>query len=428
MKKIGNKQYSVQKFQGEHKDEYVVMEVKNGVPNGLAQLFNNGLIQMSWRMVDGNREGALTIYENGIVSRMIKWECLDELSDMNVIREVVNDMSGIRVMVEKSSESGVIIYRGGYNSKTLGKCGYGIEYDEETGVEKSTGYYCDDRLVHIHQLFVPDHENNGKLKMMEFDGDESVDNVGEVVNRHPIYVGGYRLDTKANRFVRSGKGYAIDLVGGICDYVSEWDENGEEVDGCVRKLFGGWYGEGEYDQSIRVSEIDEQIMENEKLERIEMFQTKWNDQLAAILNVDVINIHSIEEFVICNGAMNEKYNEISNMKLDLSEFTQLRTISIGNNSFMYVREFLIDGLGSLEKIRIGHGCFSISDEERGDGICRITNCPSLCEVVIGKGSFEDYKQFEISDVDSLRCIEFNEKNTYINPGNFVYADCIIKGM
>ena len=112
----GDKSYIVQRYQGEHKDEYTVMEVENGVPNGLAQLFDNGVIQMSWRMVNGQRRGRLTVYENGVVSRMTTWNSLDQMSlkkngdeEDAFVREVLNDKSGKRLLIERNAKTNMIV-------------------------------------------------------------------------------------------------------------------------------------------------------------------------------------------------------------------------------------------------------------------------------------------------------------------------------
>ena len=98
-------------------------------------------------------------------------------------------------------------------------------------------------------------------------------------------------------------------------------------------------------------------------------------------------------------------------------FHQLKSIIIGNDCFNHVREFVIDG---LESVNIGKKCFRIDRKERDDGICRITNCPNLRHLEIGNRSFEDFKSFEISNVNSLQSIEFGECC-------FKYADCSLKG-
>ena len=74
--------------------------------------------------------------------------------------------------------------------------------------------------------------------------------------------------------------------------------------------------------------------------------------------------------------------------------------------FQYVREFVIDGLERLESIIIGNNCFIIDYEERDDGVCRITNCPNLRQLEIGDYSFEDFKSFELSNLNSIQSIKF----------------------
>ena len=114
--------------------------------------------------------------------------------------------------------------------------------------------------------------------------------------------------------------------------------------------------------------------------------------------------------------------EESLTKLEFSSygFTQLRSITVYNNCFKNVREFVLDGLDKLESVKIGEKCFSISTKERDDGVCRITNCFNLRELEIGDESFQDFNQFKLSSVVSLQSIRFGHEC-------FLYADCILKG-
>ena len=92
-----------------------------------------------------------------------------------------------------------------------------------------------------------------------------------------------------------------------------------------------------------------------------------------------------------------------------NSFHQLKSITIGNDCFQHVREFVIDGLESLESVIIGEKCFRIDDEERDDGVCRITNCPNLRQLEIGNYSFVDFKSFELSNLNSIQSIKFGDK-------------------
>ena len=99
----------------------------------------------------------------------------------------------------------------------------------------------------------------------------------------------------------------------------------------------------------------------------------------------------------------------------------LKSITIGNACFENVREFVVDGLESLESVKIGEKSFRIGDYARNDGICRITNCPNLRHLKIGNWSFEGFKSFELSNLNSIQSIKFGFHCFY-------YAeDCSLKG-
>ena len=98
----------------------------------------------------------------------------------------------------------------------------------------------------------------------------------------------------------------------------------------------------------------------------------------------------------------------------------LRQLEIGDYCFQHVREFVIDGLDNLESVQIGGSCFRISDDERDDGVCRITNCPNLRQLEIGGYSFYYFNSFELSNLNSIQSIKFGWRC-------FKYADCSLKG-
>ena len=124
----------------------------------------------------------------------------------------------------------------------------------------------------------------------------------------------------------------------------------------------------------------------------------------------------IQHLFICRC---EEYRD-EKLILSTNSFNQLKSITIGSSCFQNIREFVIDGLESLEIVKISGNCFRISDEERDDGVCQITNCPNLHQLEIGYGSFEDFKSFEISNINSLQSIKFGECC-------FWYADFSLKG-
>ena len=101
-------------------------------------------------------------------------------------------------------------------------------------------------------------------------------------------------------------------------------------------------------------------------------------------------------------------------------FHQLKSIEIVDKTFQHVREFVVEGLASLESVKIGDMCFRKDKKERNDGLCRITNCPNLRQLEIGYKSFVDVKSFELSNLNSIQSIKFGW-------GCFYYADFSLKG-
>ena len=239
MKKYPGKQYSVQQYQGEHEGEYTVMEVdENGVENGKAQLFDRGILQLSWMMKNGKREGELTVYKKGVVDRVMRWDDLREAGkegDDYRLRAIVNDESGKELLEEMIVGSGIVVYRGEFDGESRKREGFGIEYDEESGLEKRSGYFHNGKLVHVCQEFrkVKDEDsNNTKMEMIEYGGEKDENNVNDYLNCCPVYIGDYAFDAKQFRFIRSGVGNVLNEFSGICDWIGEQDEEGEKNKFC----------------------------------------------------------------------------------------------------------------------------------------------------------------------------------------------------
>ena len=106
--------------------------------------------------------------------------------------------------------------------------------------------------------------------------------------------------------------------------------------------------------------------------------------------------------------------EFNTLILSSNSFSQIKSITIGDHCCQHIREFVIDGLESLERVKIGKLCFRIGEEERDDGVCQITNCPNLRQLEISEWSFEDFKSFELSNLNSLQSIMFGYCFKYAN--------------
>ena len=419
VRELCGKKYAIQKYQGKHADEYTVTEVdEDGITNGSAQLFKRGLIQLSWREKDGKREGIVTLYENGVAKRKTTWKNLAKLtngrtwdnaevgieeeedqrgrsSSSEVFAEMVCGDNGNWYMVERD-EKDTILYKGEGNDE-MQKEGWGVQNDR-SGNERYFGYYRRNRLVHVHQEFLKD--TSGNFVMVEYRKDENDQNVSNSLKWYPIYVGGYEYDGKKEQYLRHGEGYQINVNLGICDFKGTWSHG--KLSETVCEYVNGSTSGMKADPSIR-----ECVME-------------MDEELPVCPGLNLSQIRGIEEFKIGNGLYNGNCSDLSKMKMKLSKFRRLKRIEIGYECFKHVREFVIDGLESLESVKIGGRCFTIYGNERDDGICRITNCPNLTKLKIGNCSFFDFKSLKLFNLNSIQSIKFGGHC-------FKYADFSLKG-
>ena len=145
-------------------------------------------------------------------------------------------------------------------------------------------------------------------------------------------------------------------------------------------------------------------------------------------------MQSIEDYFITNNqtidvipqdvqvlkCFNYSNSTITSIDFSNYSFSQLNSIIIGNSSCKMIYTFVIDGLPSLEKVIIGYDSFKIKWNKRNKGLCRINNCPNLRQLDIGRDSFQDFKSFQLFNLNSLQSIE-------VGHNCFKYADFLLKG-
>ena len=132
----------------------------------------------------------------------------------------------------------------------------------------------------------------------------------------------------------------------------------------------------------------------------------------------------VTEIVVDDGL-----NEPDFTGFDLSGFSKLKRLEIGNDCFSYVEEVKLIGLNELESVEIGENSFT--KNERGDGYdpngqFYLKNCPKLKSLKMGRYSFSDYTVIEIENVDALEVIEVGELNEVSR--NFLYASLELKSI
>ena len=184
----------------------------------------------------------------------------------------------------------------------------------------------------------------------------------------------------------------------VC-FGKEWNDDGNN--NCL--MYEGGYCNGERWGKGKSYDLDGNVdFEGELMNNVGITGNEKD-----LMN-DLIVPMWIEEFVIGNGMFNNDRNITT---LHFSPLlVRLKRIEIGNYCFDNVREFVIDGLKSMEGMKIGEGCFRRYFKIYDDGLCRITNCPNLRQLEIGDYSFEDFESFEISNVHSIQSIKFGNKS------------------
>ena len=121
---------------------------------------------------------------------------------------------------------------------------------------------------------------------------------------------------------------------------------------------------------------------------------------------------SVTEITIDNGVSDSNFTV-----LDLSRFTRLRRLEIGDHCMSYVTTVNITGLTELESVTIGKNSFTKSKNgvlilPYPDRHFYLKNCPKLKSLKMGHFSFSDYTVIEIENVDALEVIEMGGYSFY----------------
>ena len=222
-KTVNGKVIEIITYQGDHCDEYLMRDVKSG----RCSLFYKGILKLGLQEINGVRKGVLTVYEKGKAFSRGNWKGLDG----EEYRYMGNQKNGLELIIERNG----VIYRGGFDSvESMKREGRGVEYDEKSGRAVRCGVWKQDELFQVIQEF----EN--EEVMIEYEVEEGKENVS-IMNRHPVYEGGYVFDEATSSYLRHGEGCEIE--GGIAVREGKW-ERGELVEStnlfdCLDKKMKG---------------------------------------------------------------------------------------------------------------------------------------------------------------------------------------------
>ena len=396
---VEGKEYEIQKYQGEHQNEYLISEMKDGKVEGRCELFENGILRLSWMMKDGQRIGRISEYEKGKALFKEEWKSALGEGDS---RKIENSKEGLKLVI-RDRDNNTMIYQGEFDEE-LNRHRKGMAYDDN-GKLKYEGYWIRDELVDIVREFEGD-------EMIEY---EDCDN-SDVLNRIPLYIGGYNVIN--GEFKRNGIGYLVDRKNGTAIRECKWS-NGKELNGI--DLFDGWYVKG-MNESMR------SILHSKQLNVEEKRAIRGVIEIHNSVEIKSINAN-IREVVIGMDCCNDMTS------LNLNEYKRLISIEIQDNCFKELKSFTINGLLQLTKIKIGKNSFTHLksgdkwDRDKANNRNRsfsILNCDELESIEIGLYSFSDYAgKFELDNLPKLSTIKIGEIGS--ESYNFYWSSFVIKG-
>ena len=131
----------------------------------------------------------------------------------------------------------------------------------------------------------------------------------------------------------------------------------------------------------------------------------------------------VTQIIIDNGVSEGYFTE-----LNLSRFSHLKTLVVGNHCFTFVNEVKMIGLNELESVVIGMNSFTKQKNWYGYDRNRhfyVKNCPKLKSLKMGRYSFSDYSVCEIESC-GLEVIEMGDLNE--ESRNFLYASLELKSI
>ena len=147
--------------------------------------------------------------------------------------------------------------------------------------------------------------------------------------------------------------------------------------------------EEEEKERLRREEEERKRKEQEEKEK------KERRENGIVLNAEDLESLSVELKSIDVKKCEDYQNEV----LDLSRFTELEELTIGDGCFNYVSKVSVVGLKKLKSVAIGAKSFQ---NESNDSELVVSDCPELVSLNIGNESFKGFKEMTLSGLDGLK--------------------------
>ena len=172
-------------------------------------------------------------------------------------------------------------------------------------------------------------------------------------------------------------------------------------------------------------------------------------------NLTIDQFESLDSNITSLILPNWSCNDVNYKIFDISRFTLLELLEIGDDSFGSIETFLINNLSKLRSLKIGSNSFTqVNNLKIGSNLfsevnytkwdndktvilsiislCQsqsfhILNCESLESIEIGVNSFSDFGgEFELSNLKSLKSIKIG--SIEMDSRNFVWSSFRIRGI
>ena len=369
---------SIETFSGDHEGEYLECYRENGQKIGMGLLYNRGKLQMKCQFMNNVLHGWGMIYDDGVALLEGFW-----VNGVFQTQKYVR-CSEKEIVLEERDNDGVLVYRGGFESVSYLRQGFGAFY--ENGKLSRFGLFSDNKMVNL---------------IKSFDGDimQEYDESGA-----RVYEGHFRDDFTL-RYPREGHG---------CEFINETLSYEGAFENNLRHGYGtSYYSNGV--ASFKGIWIHGKAGEGHHVNRNGFFEdVEFDGRFEfCIRNAPALEMlnETITSFTISDACCNEETFD----NFSLHDMPNLQEITIGNNSCVNVRCFTVVQLPQLERLQIGKDSFTLCDHVSNkpwDGsnpdrirtehrMVIITDCHNLRQIAIGPGSFSDYSSVVIDNLDSL---------------------------
>ena len=143
----------------------------------------------------------------------------------------------------------------------------------------------------------------------------------------------------------------------------------------------------------------------------------------AVTDVDgaVLEIKTMRDFFKMSGRVtvikmaSGLCNDSAIQEWNLSVFSRLVELVVGNDCLQYLNEWKLSGLKCLERVEIGTGCLCKSE----GGVFEVSDCERLRSVVIGGGCCVKWSSFTLKNCDSIQEVSIGD-GCFVNCENTVF--------